>query len=284
MDPVKHEVLDHGYVSLVESWGSDERIIESARMSTQRGFDGWGPKHSDNCLNQTVPLGSWTCVCNPSPGDEKLLRFLWENKHTTPFEMAGATLEVKAPIFVFREWHRHRTQSYNEASSRYSPLPPDDYLPTFERVMQRGTGTRQAKPADGAIELTEDNARRWLARTEEVYAIVEEHYQLGLKIGIPKELARITMAVGRYSTMRASANLLNWFRFESLRLPEDAQWEIRAYAGAVAETLSDCFPRSSALFGEGLLREHDGTRAEAMRLRLERENNKAEGLVPPKAG
>lgn len=74
-------VLDHGSVSLVESWGSDERIIEAARMSTGKGFQGWDK-------------------------DEKLLRYLYTHHHMTPFEMAGAIFEVKAPIFVFREWHR----------------------------------------------------------------------------------------------------------------------------------------------------------------------------------
>jgi thymidylate synthase (FAD) len=99
------ELLDHGYVELIESWGSDERIIEAARMSTGKGFTGWGTPEK--------------------PGDEKLLRFLWKNQHATPFEMAGMTIEVKAPIFVFREWHRHRTQSYNEMSARYVPLPDE---------------------------------------------------------------------------------------------------------------------------------------------------------------
>ena len=87
-------VLDMGYVRLIESWGSDERIIESARMSTAKGFLGWGTPDA--------------------PGDEKLLKFLWDKQHATPFEMAGLVVEVKAPIVVFREWHRHRTQSYNE--------------------------------------------------------------------------------------------------------------------------------------------------------------------------
>lgn len=82
--------MNHGYVKLIESWGSDERIIEAARMSTNKGFLGWGTPEK--------------------PGDEKLLAYLWKNKHATPFEMAGATMEIQAPILVFREWHRHRTQ------------------------------------------------------------------------------------------------------------------------------------------------------------------------------
>jgi len=116
-------VLDHGYVNFVESWGSDERIIESARMSTNKGFQGWG--NSEPCAHcdgkgggpMAISVGYVECpMCNgkgwrgKKQGDEKLLRYLWEHKHWTPFEMAGLTIEVQAPIFVFREWHRHRTQ------------------------------------------------------------------------------------------------------------------------------------------------------------------------------
>ena len=119
------KVLDHGYIQLVESWGSDERIIEAARMSTDKGFLGWGPNfkcrgcghvHMD-AERPSIRAGGRISVCHCGshdiesiPGDEKLLRFLWENKHATPFEMAGMTIEVMAPIMVFREWHRHRTQ------------------------------------------------------------------------------------------------------------------------------------------------------------------------------
>src|SRR5690606_14996334 len=101
-------------LKLIEPWGSDQRIIESARMSTDGAFRGWGTPDE--------------------PGDEKLLKFLYENDHSTPFEMAGLTIEVQAPIFVFREWHRHRTQSYNELSARHTPLPDLYYMPSLERV------------------------------------------------------------------------------------------------------------------------------------------------------
>src|SRR5690606_17419484 len=127
------KVLDHGYVRLVEAWGSDERIIEAARMSTGKGFLGWGPKEDGK------------------PGDEKLLRYLWEHKHATPFEMAGLIVEVQAPIFVLREWHRHRTQSFNELSARYVPMPDLDYMPTVERVLMPPDGkNKQAGRIGGA--------------------------------------------------------------------------------------------------------------------------------------
>ena len=97
------EVLDHGYIAEVESWGSEEGIIEAARMSTGKGFLGWG---ASGCMID--PYSSSMCErggqgCKEQHvGDEKLLAFLWKNKHATPFEMAGMTIEVQAPIFVFR--------------------------------------------------------------------------------------------------------------------------------------------------------------------------------------
>ena len=124
------KVLDHGFVELVETWGSDERIIEAARESTDKGFLGWGPKawkcrecgteqswvHPAN--GNIAPCIGQQCTSSKGfdrvDGDEKLLRFLNENAHSTPFEFAGAVIRVQAPIFVFREWHRHRTQSYSE--------------------------------------------------------------------------------------------------------------------------------------------------------------------------
>lgn len=121
MEEVK--VLDHGYVKLVESWGSDERIIEAARQSTSGGFKGWGPLTCPGCKDSPIAGsvfqkmfiddGMGTEVECPTckgkgelAGDEKLLRYLYRNKHMTPFEMAGLVIEVQAPIFVFREWHR----------------------------------------------------------------------------------------------------------------------------------------------------------------------------------
>jgi thymidylate synthase (FAD) len=95
-------------------------------------------------------------------GDEKLLAFLWDNKHATPFEMAGAIIEVQAPIFVFREWHRHRTQSYNEMSARYTPLPDVNYIPTVERLLMNSKTNKQAGTVRGAAEMTQQNAEIYL--------------------------------------------------------------------------------------------------------------------------
>ena len=232
------QLLGHGYIRLVESWGSDERIIEAARMSTGKGFLGWGPtcKQCNGPVERGLVDGmggeyeGWVCkackVANTEkPGDEKLLRYLYENRHDTPFEMAGMVVEVRAPIFVFREWHRHRVPwSYNEASARYAPLPALDYLPTVKRVMSGGGHlTKQAAKAEGADALTEEKAKDFLERLQLWQEAGELLYQDGLRVGIPKELARLAMSVGRFSTMRASANLRGWLHFFGLRMAPNAQ-------------------------------------------------------------
>lgn len=263
-------VLDHGYVRLVESWGSDERIIEAARMSTGKGFLGWGWRTGDGPCRDCDGIGllddrgfplrgqpyfdTQTCpTCKGDklerlPGDEKLLRYLWEHRHATPFEMAGMVIEVQAPIFVFREWHRHRTQSYNELSARYTPLPDVNYVPTVERLLRDAGGSnRQAGRATGAAALTEPAASAFQSALLEQYDAAEALYQKALADGVPKELARCILPVGRYSRMRASANLRNWLAFLTLRMAPDAQWEIRKYANAVGELIAQAFPRTWAL-------------------------------------
>ncbi len=243
------EVLDHGYVRFVEAWGSDERIIEAARMSTQKGFEGWGPKHDDACGYPGAPTGT-DCACGKSkPGDEKLLAYLWNNKHATPFEMAGLVIEVQAPIFVFREWHRHRTQSFNEMSARYAPLPDINYVPTVERLMAGGGHLTKQAAGTGAV-LAPDMAKQFIRELTGEYANAQSTYEFALENGVPKELARLVLPVGRYSRMRASANLRNWLGFLTLRMDSKAQWEIRQYANAVGAFIADRFPRTWGLFAK----------------------------------
>ncbi len=250
-------VLDHGYVELVEHWGSDERIIEAARMSTGKGFQGWevlfcrvcGYKHDFKAIYCDGCGGDHLEVVT---GDEKLLKFLYENQHMTPFEMGGLVIEVQAPIFVFREWHRHRTQSYNEMSARYAPLPDVNYVPTVERLMMNVGGTnKQAGTVAGSETLNRFSAATFRVDLQEKYDAAEKSYQEALRDGVPKELARIGLPVGRYSRMRASANLRNWLGFLTLRQAPGAQWEIRQYADAVGALVAELFPRTWALFSEG---------------------------------
>jgi thymidylate synthase (FAD) len=229
----KVSVLDHGYIEPIDSWGSDEAIVEAARMSTGKGFLGWGPKEDG------------------SAGDEKLLAYLWNNRHATPFEMSGLVIEVQAPIFVFREWHRHRTQSYNEMSARYTPLPDLNYIPTVERLLINSKTNKQAGVIKGAAELDIEGAELFRCELKNMYDNQEVLYQNALKMGVPKELARIHLPVGRYSRMRASANLRNWLAFLTLRMDMAAQYEIRVYANEVGELVKQRFPRTWDLFVGG---------------------------------
>ena len=261
--PNEIKLLDHGYLKFIEHCGSDERIIESARMSTNKGFLGWGPRtkknykgqlHTEECASwalEDTPQYQGSCNCNPTPGDEKLLKYLYENKHSTPFEMAGLIIEVQAPIFVFREWHRHRTQSYNELSARYTPLPDLNYIPTIERLMLNSKSNKQAGVVAGAAELDAGNASIFQHELRAQYEAAQKLYEWALQSGVPKELARVHLPVGRYSRMRASANLRNWLQFLTLRMAPNAQWEIRQYANAVGTYIQELYPRTWELFVEG---------------------------------
>lgn len=243
------KVLDHGYVELVEFWGSDRRIIESARMSTDGGFRGWGVCRFCGVERNEKTKKDW---CNAVPrlhefnqGDERLLSYLYRNKHQTPFEMAGITFEIKAPIFVFRQWHRHRTQSYNEMSARYTPIPDEHYLPEVDRLLADGGANKQAS---GVKPLSEADAKEFRQGLQAAYEAQESLYRKAISTGVPKELARLAMPVARYSRMRASANLRNWLAFLVLRMDSHAQWEIKQYADAVGALLNGCFPRTWELF------------------------------------
>lgn len=256
------ELLDHGYIRLIETWGSDEGIIEAARMSTDKGFQGWGGECKYCCYGFVAGdegRGDESQPCSKCKGtgyivgDEKFLRYLWEHKHSTPFEMAGVIVEVQAPIFVFREWHRHRTQSYNELSARYTPLPDLNYIPTVERLMHGSDGkNKQVGTIKGAQVLTVENAERFRKALIAKYADDQALYEQSLNAGVPKELARVHLPVARYSRMRASSVLRNWFGFLSLRMAPNAQYEIRVYANALFDLLTPIFPRSCALFAEGV--------------------------------
>lgn len=220
------DILDKGYLKLVETWGSDSRIIEAARMSTGGGFRGWDK-------------------------DQRLLEYLYRNHHDTPFEMAGMIIEVKAPIFVFREWHRHRTQSYNEMSARYIQTPDEVYLPSVRRIQDGIAEAGSNKQAGGiGSTLSFEEADAWIDRLSTLCDEAEEVYEEGLQLGIPREIARCAQTVNRYSVMRASANLRNWLGFMTLRTAVNAQWEIRQYANEVAALVKEQFPRTYNLWEE----------------------------------
>ena len=254
------KVLDHGYVKFIGSMGTDQTIIEAARMSTAKGFLGWGAlKECSKCglvFNADQFVYGWSCKdgdhdshdWQPKKGDEHLLEYLYKNDHMSPFEMCEMAIEVCAPIFVFREWHRHRTQSFNEFSARYAKMGNLHYVPEISRFEPKLTGNKQEDSEKWAIgSLGAKHAQE---------AVAEEQgsafgtYEALLHAGVPKEVARINTPVSRYSKMRAKANLRNWLGFLKLRMAPNAQWEISSYAHAVSEIIRELWPRTYALFEE----------------------------------
>lgn len=213
------QVLDHGFVRLVDHMGSDLSIIRAARVS----YD-----------------AAWRAGENEE-GDTKLLRYLWKNKHTTPFEAVTFTFEVKAPIFVFRQWHRHRTQSYNELSARYKQLPKEYYVPTPAIIGVQSKDNKQGRTAEYDVELIkqrEVETQEYMKHCDKAY----ELYEQLLAKNWPRELARAVLPVSMYSHMFTTMNLLNLFKFLTLRTDPHAQYEIREYADAMHRLITPIVP------------------------------------------
>lgn len=264
------KILDHGYVKLIDFMGSDEAIVEAARMSTGRGFESWDPyKRCKKCdyveridhPATGAPLtaengGSENCpvtvggkhIFEKFPnGDMGMLDRLWRKKHATPFECGGEiVIEVQAPIMVFREWHRHRTQSYNEFSARYAQMPNLHYVPELSRIQKQSKSNKQG--SDEAFPMADAERIRLeiIDQQDEVY----ESYDDWCEEGLAKEIARVNTPVSRYSKMRAKTDIRNWLAFLNLRMRPSAQWEIRQYANAVSDILKSLYPRTWFLFEE----------------------------------
>jgi thymidylate synthase (FAD) len=208
------DVLDHGFVRLVDSMGSDLSVARAARVSYDAAWRAGEDQGSD----------------------AKLLRYLWKNHHTTPFEAVSFTFEIKAPIFVFRQWHRHRTWSYNELSARYRELPEEFYVPRPEDIGAQSTSSKQARVWTGATD--EVSAGLIRKSCEDAFEI----YRGLLERGVPRELARSVLPVATYSHMFATVDLLNLLKFLTLRCDGHAQYEIRVYANAMRELIRPVVP------------------------------------------
>lgn len=215
-----------GYVRLVEAWGSDERVIESARMSTDGAFRGWGTPEA--------------------PGDEKLLRYLWAHQHHTPFEMAGMHIEMQVPVFVLRQIQRHRAASYNELSARYVEIEETFWAPAPEDLRAQPAGKKQG----GAGKLSAKNATAAARLIEFTQRNAFSNYKALLSAGVCREQARAVLPMGTLTRCRMSCNLRMWLHFLRLRLDPHAQEETRIVAEGIASMLRQAFPRTMALFDE----------------------------------
>jgi thymidylate synthase (FAD) len=215
---VQTRVLDHGFVRVVDVMGTDSSIVQAARVSY-----GAGTKTKRD--------------------DDKLLRYLYEHQHTGPFEMCEVKLHIKAPIFVARQWMRHRTWSYNEVSGRYSELPMEFYCP-LELRMQDSTNKQ------GSTDLTLDTL--YLdAPPVWAYDCAATSYKQMLERGICREQARMVLPLATYTEFYAKTDLRNLLHFLDLRCDEHAQWEMRQYADAIAEMVRHYFPVTMEVWGNG---------------------------------
>ena len=169
--------------------------------------------------------------------DAKLIGYLYNHGHNTPFESATLTFEIKAPIFVFRQWHRHRTQSYNEISARYKELPEEFYIPELDQITTQSADNKQMRTNE---QNPNAESIRNAIRAENKSSF--ETYHNLLAKGCPREIARSVFPVGTYSHMFATMNLHNLFRFLGERLHPHAQYEIRVYAEAILELIEPLYP------------------------------------------
>lgn len=210
-------VLDHGEIELVDSVGDDFTVVRAARVS-----------HAANRKTGLDP-----------EKDKKLLHYLYRNRHTSPFEHVVFTFRVKAPIFVFRQWHRHRTWSFNEISARYTELPEEFYVP--EHIGVRSRTNHQSRDLG-----CEDAARAAAIRQDIIDACEASFtaYQFLLRNECPREIARSVLPMGTYSEMFATCDLHNLMRFIKDRAAPDAQYEIRVYAEAIKTLIAPIVPWS----------------------------------------
>ena len=228
MQPNRIDVLDHGFVRLVDSMGSDLSIVRAARVSY------------DAAWRAGEDTGS----------DARLIRYLWKNHHTSPFEAVTLTFEVKAPIFVLRQWHRHRTWSFNELSARYRELPEEFYVPKPEHIGVQSASSKQARDLASMTEADTEAAEveAEVIRRACVHAFLI--YRGLLERNVPRELARSVLPVATYSHMFATVDLLNLMKFLTLRCHAHAQMEIRAYAEAMLELIRPIVPVAVAAWEE----------------------------------
>lgn len=214
------KVLDHGFVRLVDSMGSDLSVVRAARVS----YD-----------------AAWRAGEDPAGSDTKLIKFLWNRKHTSPFEAVTFTFEVYAPIFVFRQWQRHRTWSFNELSARYRPLPEVYYLPDPALIGIQSKDNKQGRmTVDDKILINEREMQVAMLNEQCRQAFIL--YRILLDQGWPRELARSILPVNTYSHMFATVNLMNLKKFFTLRSDPHAQYEIRVYSDAMKELVRPVVP------------------------------------------
>ena len=200
------KVLDRGFVRLVDYLGGDERIVQSARVS----------------------YGSGTKTVREDKG---LINYLMRNDHTSPFEQVTLTFHTKMPIFVARQWVRHRTARLNEISGRYSVMADEFYTPELSEIRTQSSVNKQGRSEDS---VDPETAKKWLETLGSDQRSIYTHYEEMIEGGLARELARINLPLSLYTEWYWQIDLHNLFHFIHLRADAHAQYEIRAYAEALA--------------------------------------------------
>lgn len=210
-------VLDKGSVTLknispipIGEYGCDYSVVEAARVSLGRGID------------TTIR-------------DEKLVSFLWNHKHMSPFEHITISIRVKCPIPIARHFMRHRTFSYNEESARYAEVKDEFYLPTMLR--KQSPSNRQC-----SVDESISNSDEIVDEMGQLYESAYNLYRKMLLSGVAKEQARFVLPQGMYTSFIMTGNLRNWIHFLELRTSSDAQWEIVQYANAISNLILPYLP------------------------------------------
>ncbi len=242
---IEQRVLDHGFVALVdcmprmapEGKTADYSIVQAARVSY-----GEGTKQVSE--------------------DRGLVRYLLRHRHTTPFEMVEFKFHVAMPIFVARQWIRHRTANVNEYSARYSIVPDRFYRPTPESIRAQSQSNRQG--GDGCVDA--GTAEEFLALLERAEGLYKDYMQFTEK-GVARELARTALPVSVYTEWYWKCDLHNLFHFLALRMDPHAQHEIRVYADAMYQLVKPIVPISCEAFEDYRLGSMQLTRLEVEAIR-----------------
>jgi thymidylate synthase (FAD) len=224
-------VLDHGFIRVVDYMGDDSSIVQAARVSYGKG---------------TKKVST----------DEGLIRYLLRHWHSTPFEMCEIKYHVKLPIFIARQWIRHRTANVNEYSARYSILDKEFYIPAKEQLSAQSTNNRQGRgdlitgeQADEVLKILKEDSIRTYDNYEKMLnerfdgTVIDEN-----KSGLARELARMNLTLNSYTQWYWKTDLLNLLNFLFLRADSHAQYEIRVYAEAMLDTVKKWVPITHAAF------------------------------------
>lgn len=219
-------VLDHGFIRLIDYLGGDARVVAAARVSY-----GVGTKSIRE--------------------DKSLIDYLVRHSHLSPFEQVIITFHIKLPIFVARQWVRHRTARLNELSGRYSVLSDEFYIPAESSIRKQSKTNKQ--DSDNTINMTKDIKNKIISRLKKDQDVVYDHYKDMLSGGIARELARINLPLSTYTQWYWQIDLRNLFNFLLLRLDSHAQLEIRMYAEIIAKIVRTIAPVSFESFEEHML-------------------------------